>query len=475
MKHAISHISLMAACVGASATASAQDASFKTACTRAGDERIIEIVAPGNVGAACDVQYTYLSSNTVKVPYHANNSSDFCSMKAQDIIADLASQGYACGPYESERVAAAPTQTAPEIPAAPAQELAAAPAEQLLAQEPAPDAGALPPAPAVIAEAELAEAGDDSSEGSAVPEARFTSGVPAETPAVEAVAEASPVTESAIEEAPPASEERVATAALEPALEPAGDTAQVAGNELAENTDAEPAADELTAELNDMLREPAPRHTANAGPADLTDKAEPNIQGAGRKRAVGRLVGAEPDAGPPPEVELAAAEPASSSPAPQQQGATAVTNASADASMKIAKVETPVADAAKFASRAPADIIRSTLNAQVAAWNEGNLDAFMETYWKSEDLKFVTGTEITKGWAPTLRRYRSEYADGGDLGELGLDRIDVELVTDDVAVVTGRFKHAGADETSGVFSLVMRRDDGAWRIVHDHTVTARAE
>ncbi len=462
MKHAISHISLAAVWIGFSA-ASAQTAPFKTACARGSDERIIEIVAPGNVGAACDVQYTYRMSNTVRVPYHANNSSDFCSMKAQDIIADLASQGYACGPAENAQLAAA--APAPADPQPQQQEIAATPAgqtpAQTLAQAPTQDAGpALPASPTVISEAEQADETADASGESAVPAARFTGGEQVETVTQ---------TEPAIEETEPVlSEQTVATAAIEPAAE----QIEGADNEVSNDT---PTADELTASLNDMLGEPAPRHAANAGPANLTDKAEVNIQGAGRKQAVGRIVGAEPDAGPPPEVELAAAEPAPSTPVLQQPGATPVTNASADERMKIAKVETPLADAAKFASRPPADVIRSTLRAQVAAWNEGNLDAFMETYWKSEDLKFVTGTEITKGWAQTLRRYRSEYTDGGDLGELDLDRIDVNLVTDDVAVVTGRFKHDGAEETSGVFSLVMRRDNGAWRIVHDHTVTARAE
>ena len=33
--------------------------------------------------------------------------------------------------------------------------------------------------------------------------------------------------------------------------------------------------------------------------------------------------------------------------------------------------------------------ISSLLKKQVDAWNEGNLEKFMETYWKSDDLVFV--------------------------------------------------------------------------------------
>ena len=69
-----------------------------------------------------------------------------------------------------------------------------------------------------------------------------------------------------------------------------------------------------------------------------------------------------------------------------------------------------------------------------------------------------------------MKRYRDRYSGGEGLGQLGFDKLDVEVVTEDIAVVTGRFNLARGGETSGgVFSLVMRRDAGAWRIVHDHT------
>ncbi len=117
------------------------------------------------------------------------------------------------------------------------------------------------------------------------------------------------------------------------------------------------------------------------------------------------------------------------------------------------------------------DIIRATLSAQQAAWNEGNLEEFMETYWKSDDLRFVSGTEVSKGWSKTLRRYRERYGDGRSLGRLRFQDLDVELVRHDVAVVIGRFELT-RDQSfdSGLFTLVMKQIDGAWRIVHDHTV-----
>lgn len=110
--------------------------------------------------------------------------------------------------------------------------------------------------------------------------------------------------------------------------------------------------------------------------------------------------------------------------------------------------------------------------ASAAAWNEGDLDAFMGVYWKSDELKFVSGSEISRGWSATMKHYRDEYSGGQGLGRLSFERLEPKLVTDDVAVVTGRFNLAkGGANSTGLFSLVMRRDNGVWRIVHDHSNT----
>ena len=117
------------------------------------------------------------------------------------------------------------------------------------------------------------------------------------------------------------------------------------------------------------------------------------------------------------------------------------------------------------------EIIIATLAAQAAAWNEGDIDAYMEGYWRNPDLRFVSGTEVTTGWLSTLRRYKKRYGTGSDLGYLAFSDLEVEMVADDVAIVVGRFHldRAGAIG-SGVFTLVMKQFEGAWRIVHDHTV-----
>ena len=53
--------------------------------------------------------------------------------------------------------------------------------------------------------------------------------------------------------------------------------------------------------------------------------------------------------------------------------------------------------------------IKHVLISQVEAWNHGNLENFMEGYWRSPDLTFFSGATVTKGWEPTLARYQQRY------------------------------------------------------------------
>src|SRR5262245_53929241 len=96
----------------------------------------------------------------------------------------------------------------------------------------------------------------------------------------------------------------------------------------------------------------------------------------------------------------------------------------------------------------------------------------MAGYWKSDDLSFYSGGDITKGWQATLERYRRRYqAEGKAMGKLTFANVDVQPLTADHAFVRGRWKLVLPDSTNpkGLFTLFMKRVDGNWRVVHDHT------
>jgi beta-aspartyl-peptidase (threonine type) len=115
---------------------------------------------------------------------------------------------------------------------------------------------------------------------------------------------------------------------------------------------------------------------------------------------------------------------------------------------------------------------RAVLDAQVAAWNRGDLEGFMAGYWRSPDLVFCSGDTVTKGWDETLARYRKRYqSEGREMGRLRFDGIEVVPLGEDAALARGAWRLVLTDgkEPHGLFTLLLRRLDGAWRIVHDHT------
>jgi hypothetical protein len=54
--------------------------------------------------------------------------------------------------------------------------------------------------------------------------------------------------------------------------------------------------------------------------------------------------------------------------------------------------------------------VEAVLRAQEQSWNRGDIDAFVDHYWKSDELTFSSGGKTTRGWTETLNRYwRSRY------------------------------------------------------------------
>ena len=131
-----------------------------------------------------------------------------------------------------------------------------------------------------------------------------------------------------------------------------------------------------------------------------------------------------------------------------------------------------LASVAAAAEGPAAPAARSVLDAQVEAWNRGDLEGFMATYWRSPDLVFCSGSTVTKGWDETLARYRRRYqSEGREMGRLRFAGIEVIPLGEDAAFARGawRLQMRDGKEPHGLFTLLLRRVDGAWRIVHDHT------
>jgi ketosteroid isomerase-like protein len=101
----------------------------------------------------------------------------------------------------------------------------------------------------------------------------------------------------------------------------------------------------------------------------------------------------------------------------------------------------------------------------------------MQGYWRSPNLTFFSGNAVTRGWEPTLLRYRQRYqAEGKEMGKLDFQELNIDLLSKQSAVVTGKWrltlannKTSDSKQPHGLFTLIFKRMPGGWKIVHDHT------
>ena len=114
--------------------------------------------------------------------------------------------------------------------------------------------------------------------------------------------------------------------------------------------------------------------------------------------------------------------------------------------------------------------IRQVMNEQVKAWNNGDIDGFMRGYWNSPEMTFVSGNNMTKGWQPTLERYKKSYDTRAKMGVLSFTDLEITVTSKDSAVVLGRFTLVREmDKPTGLFTLNFRKFKDGWKIILDHT------
>ncbi len=110
------------------------------------------------------------------------------------------------------------------------------------------------------------------------------------------------------------------------------------------------------------------------------------------------------------------------------------------------------------------------MTTQQQAWNSGDIEAFMEGYWKSDSLLFVGATGPLYGWDTTLKNYLQRYPDRTAMGELNFDINEIKGIGEHHARLLGRFylKRTVGD-ISGYFTLLFYHFPDGWKIISDQT------
>ena len=114
--------------------------------------------------------------------------------------------------------------------------------------------------------------------------------------------------------------------------------------------------------------------------------------------------------------------------------------------------------------------IVNVLESQKIAWNNNDINEFMNGYLNDNKLVFSGQTGPVYGWKSTKERYLTKYNSKELMGKLKFDIDNIFIVKRGVAILLGKFYlEREIGDASGFFTLVFKKVKGKWYIISDHT------
>ncbi len=122
------------------------------------------------------------------------------------------------------------------------------------------------------------------------------------------------------------------------------------------------------------------------------------------------------------------------------------------------------------AQNADENAIANVLIGQVNAWNNGDIQSYMNAYWQNDSLLFISAGGVIHGWKELSSQYQNSYPDAYAMGKLSYSLQDIKPVSTNVYLVVGKWYHKQQDRYyQGIFSIVFRKISNKWQIVNDHS------
>ena len=116
--------------------------------------------------------------------------------------------------------------------------------------------------------------------------------------------------------------------------------------------------------------------------------------------------------------------------------------------------------------------IKAMMVQQTNDWNAGNIDAFMQGYWQSDSLMFIGSRGITYGWNATLANYKKRYPDRATMGKLDFGFLKMTFFDKKKTcwlLGTWQLTRPEKGDVGGYFTLMLKKINGKWLIISDHT------
>src|SRR6188768_1909820 len=88
-------------------------------------------------------------------------------------------------------------------------------------------------------------------------------------------------------------------------------------------------------------------------------------------------------------------------------------------------------------SQVSVNMVKALMSAQESAWNNGDIEAFMSSYWNNDSLMFIGSKTVTYGWQSTLQNYKRAYPTKAEMGVLKFTIIKATELAKDAVYVIG--------------------------------------
>jgi uncharacterized protein (TIGR02246 family) len=116
--------------------------------------------------------------------------------------------------------------------------------------------------------------------------------------------------------------------------------------------------------------------------------------------------------------------------------------------------------------------IRKVFEAGCAAWNCGDLDGYLASYWDSDKTIWISSGSLTRGKVEIVKACKARFATSQQLGKLTVAELEIDVLTATDATAFGRWMLVGEDKMAeGFFTVQLRKIEGTWLFVSDHSST----
>lgn len=112
----------------------------------------------------------------------------------------------------------------------------------------------------------------------------------------------------------------------------------------------------------------------------------------------------------------------------------------------------------------------AALDAQVAAWNRGDLEGALAGYCNRPDITWINRSGLTRGFADFAAGMRADFTAPASMGRYEVERLDTRQLGPEAALVTIRWAimRDGRRVMGGISSQLWQPCDGRYRIVLEH-------